>query len=163
MMEVAKETPINLYCRDGVWYVRISMGGRDYRRSLLTRDIETAQERAAVATKEVFDGNPQALSPRLLLDSLRAVTRLKPPARSIYFIRAEAGGLVKIGVSGNPTARLRSMQVGCPGRLLLLAAFKAKPFAEAALHTRFAADRVHGEWFTMSPRIRRFIEMVNAG
>ncbi len=62
-------------------------------------------------------------------------------------------GLVKIGVSTDPTARLVTLQTGSPHRLRL--AFTAPTFGHAfeieqEAHAILAAQRANGEWFAVS-------------
>jgi len=61
-------------------------------------------------------------------------------------------GKVKIGISRDPEKRLRQLQLANPGevRILHLRAFSTRPsaaFVERALHKKFAAHRLLGEWF----------------
>lgn len=71
-----------------------------------------------------------------------------PISRDIYIIQAVIGGPVKIGVSVYPPARLEQLQVGCPFPLRIIKSFPAtKTVTEKGLHARFAAYRLHGEWF----------------
>ena len=58
---------------------------------------------------------------------------------------------MKIGVATDCASRLSALQVGCPLPLALLwsqAALNALA-VEEALHERFAAQRVQGEWFDL--------------
>lgn len=71
----------------------------------------------------------------------------------IYFIRDALTGLIKIGVSKKPWARLSKMQSDCPGDLSLIATDEGAEPEEAALHMRFAAQRVRGEWFRSCPEL----------
>lgn len=67
---------------------------------------------------------------------------------SVYFIQAEDGGPIKIGVSDDPTKRLANIQTGHHGTLRLLAVVDgAGVELESQLHTLFEAHRVRGEWF----------------
>lgn len=67
---------------------------------------------------------------------------------SVYFIQAVAGGLVKIGVSGNPERRLADFQTGCPVELRIVKSIDSVSRAtETELHRHFGQFRVRGEWF----------------
>lgn len=72
----------------------------------------------------------------------------------LYFISAHPDDLpdapIKIGISYHPEARLSEMQAGSPVRLVLLGVRVGTLKAERRHHARFAADRLHGEWFTRS-------------
>lgn len=62
----------------------------------------------------------------------------------------------KIGISHNPSNRLKQVQADCEQRIVLVAKF---PFwcrqhalmVEKAFHKACAGYRLHGEWFDMSP------------
>jgi hypothetical protein len=73
-----------------------------------------------------------------------------------YFIQDQATGLVKIGIAKDPDKRLRDLQVGCPGKLLMIGMLPDN--RERELHKRFAALRVRGEWFKPKGAVRSFIE-----
>jgi|SRR5579859_1366545 len=73
----------------------------------------------------------------------------------VYFVQSVIGGPIKIGKSVDPMARLIQLQSGSPFQLRLLAT-TAKDI-ELELHERFAADRLHGEWFHPSQELRDYI------
>lgn len=73
-------------------------------------------------------------------------------ARFVYFIGAEHGA-VKIGSTTDPNARLVSLQCGGPIPLRVLATRAGGRAEELAYHRRFAAHRMHGEWFERTPEI----------
>jgi hypothetical protein len=66
----------------------------------------------------------------------------------VYFIQPIAGGLVKIGVSVAPEARLAALQCGSPVDLQILRVIPcADRKLESRIHAAFAEHRVRGEWF----------------
>jgi DNA-binding XRE family transcriptional regulator len=69
----------------------------------------------------------------------------------IYLIRAE-NGLVKIGATDKPRARLSTLSSGSPVPLELLhtIATNDMPWLEANLHRRFKEKRARGEWFRLT-------------
>lgn len=72
----------------------------------------------------------------------------------LYAIQAGQEGPVKIGVTkGSPRDRLRTLQTGNHEQLRGLAAWRAYPGDEAALHERFAHARIRGEWFRPVPEL----------
>lgn len=75
----------------------------------------------------------------------------------IYFIQ-DAGTLaVKIGYALNDVDRRRdTLQTGNSSELIVLASLPGERCDEAALHRRFAAHRVAGEWFRPHPDILAF-------
>lgn len=78
----------------------------------------------------------------------------------IYFIRAVNSGAIKIGVSNDPRRRLESMQTGSPEPLELLGVLPGGVDEERRLHQRFAAYRIHGEWFRGDETLTRAIEVL---
>lgn len=79
----------------------------------------------------------------------------------LYFIGADDGP-IKIGFSANPKVRLRSLQLASPFPLRLLAVVKDESHLEREYHKRFAAHRLHGEWFERCPEIQAEIDRINA-
>lgn len=92
----------------------------------------------------------------------------------VYFIQAGARPVVKIGATIAPLlARLAALQTASHERLRLLGAIDLRaegvPAAHRAeystlarrrereIHKQFALDRVQGEWFTLTDRLRLFI------
>jgi len=70
----------------------------------------------------------------------------------IYFI-GNGNGQVKIGYSRDPVARLPALQTGSPYPLELLAVKPGGQTVEAELHTKYANDRLEGEWFQLTPML----------
>ena len=77
---------------------------------------------------------------------------LRSAASLAYFIQAETGQ-IKIGLAKDPRERLRTLQTGSPVALRLLAFIAGGYDAEQGYHARFAAHRLHGEWFAPHPDI----------
>lgn len=65
----------------------------------------------------------------------------------IYFVESGVGGPIKIGYAANPATRVMELQCGNPAKLYLLAIARGTIRDEGALHKRFAATHVSGEWF----------------
>jgi hypothetical protein len=78
----------------------------------------------------------------------------------VYFIGDEHHGPVKIGISGSPEVRCAQLQPGNPQDLIVLIQFRGGEEEEQALHKLFAAERLRGEWFQRSARIKKFMEMI---
>lgn len=74
----------------------------------------------------------------------------------VYIVQADDGGPAKIGHStyGSMERRLKMLQVGNHKQLVVRALFDGGTWLEYALHEFFVADRLLGEWFDVSPRMR---------
>lgn len=68
----------------------------------------------------------------------------------IYAIEALGQGLVKIGHSGSPRARLKHLSNKSPVKLKLLGYIKLHRSAERLIHQKLKASRSHGEWFHLT-------------
>lgn len=66
-------------------------------------------------------------------------------------------GPVKLGTAVDPVARLRVLRTAHHMRLHLRAAWPGGRVDEQALHARFDADRLHGEWFGCTPELIAFV------
>lgn len=76
----------------------------------------------------------------------------------VYFVQAGEGGPIKIGwTGGSPSARMAALQTGNPELLQLLASAPGAVEDEKALHARFAAARMSGEWFRAVPELVAFV------
>ncbi len=79
-----------------------------------------------------------------------------PPRQSVvYFIRA--GDRVKIGMTASLPGRVDQLQVSTQEKLEILLVVPGGRAEEKQVHALFAADRVRGEWFTLSPALDAFI------
>ena len=78
---------------------------------------------------------------------------------AVYFIQHGKGGDIKIGTTtSNPHVRMARLQTGTPIELKLLVAAPGGPSEEQAMHQRFAALHVRGEWFRAEASLLGFIE-----
>jgi hypothetical protein len=83
------------------------------------------------------------------LSRSRPSPRRQLEGRFIYVIRAD-NGLLKIGISSNPNARLAQLQTSSPFKLSIayVAALRCDGrTVEAAAHRTLASYRQSGEWF----------------
>ena len=84
--------------------------------------------------------------------------------KQIYFLRrADGVGPIKIGVSRLPARRLAEFFRWSPYELELLASVSGSSAWERGLHHRFAAYRLHMEWFAPSPALLAGIEAIING
>lgn len=69
---------------------------------------------------------------------------------STYLLGIDGSPLVKIGhTTASPKSRMASLQTGLPMQLSLL--WSCEGNFESDLHVHFAAYRVRGEWFDLTP------------
>ena len=82
----------------------------------------------------------------------------------IYFMTCSSDPMmIKIGKSASPESRLKTLQVGNPHQLEILATLKCKgvlhaEYLELQAHKYFAFSYVRGEWFKFDEKIRRKVE-----
>lgn len=82
-----------------------------------------------------------------------------PTMSKVYFI--ESGDFIKIGVSGSPELRLKSLQTSSPNELKILATISGTDVEEKRIHHLFDQDRQQGEWFSKTPALTLYIEWLN--
>ena len=75
----------------------------------------------------------------------------------IYFIQCGKSGPIKVGITDNVKRRLKTLQCANPCKLELLLAFLGGEVMECALHRKFSAHRLRGEWFEPAPPLTTFI------
>ena len=80
----------------------------------------------------------------------------------VYFIQADKNGPIKIGVSNNPSARLRQLQTGSHASLNLLAVIDGDMKKEHEIHKMFEKFRTDGEWFQPDYEILAYIANVTS-
>jgi hypothetical protein len=80
--------------------------------------------------------------------------------RKVYFIGTECkvGGIVKIGIAFDPKKRLASLQTSWPHDLKILGQHVGDVKVEQGYHRKFAKARLRGEWFRITPALKRLIE-----
>lgn len=76
---------------------------------------------------------------------------------AVYFVGGDIGA-IKIGISIDLPKRLASLNSHSPIPLKALATVRGGRKEEKAYHRRFAAHRLHGEWFSPAPEILAEIE-----
>jgi hypothetical protein len=80
----------------------------------------------------------------------------------VYFVFSVVANAVKVGQSETPWRRLRSLQVGHPGELRMLAMQNGGESLERALHGRFKEYRLTGEWFRYEGEVKDYIDELTA-
>ena len=83
----------------------------------------------------------------------------KVNSRDVYFVQGITTGHIKIGTSYNVVSRLANMQTNSSEELNLLGIIKKGGGSlEKELHQTFGDNRIHGEWFSPSPRLLSYIQ-----
>jgi hypothetical protein len=75
---------------------------------------------------------------------------------SVYFIQAEDGGPIKIGVATDVDKRLAGLQTSHHRTLVVRRVLEGSVELERELHERFASARLVGEWFRPIKRVAKF-------
>lgn len=98
------------------------------------------------------------------VERIKQRAEAKPASRTsvVYFI-GDPAVAIKIGFSVDFPSRLRNIQSCSPIPLQTLATVHGGERVEAIYHAKFAAHRLHGEWFTPAPDILAEIERLNTG
>lgn len=82
---------------------------------------------------------------------------------TIYFVSCDLPDCpIKIGWAGILSERIAQIQAHVPHQVVVLATKPGAVRDERALHRRFAALRLHGEWFRRGPELLEQIEEINA-
>jgi hypothetical protein len=76
---------------------------------------------------------------------------------TVYFVRAQSTGLIKIGCTNNVPARVKALRSMSGDALEILATMRGGITEERDLHRLFAAHRKHGEWFAPAPELLSYI------
>lgn len=74
----------------------------------------------------------------------------------VYFVAG--AGLIKIGISTNVPSRFRAIRNASPVQVELIGSCPGTTATEGWLHSQFASQRRHGEWFEDTPELRAEIE-----
>lgn len=78
----------------------------------------------------------------------------------IYFVHALGTNYVKIGFASRPMRRLHGLQTSSPHELKMLAVTVGTIADERAMHKRFKAHHVRGEWFMMIDDLDEYIAQI---
>lgn len=76
----------------------------------------------------------------------------------IYCILNKAQNTCKIGFSKNPQKRLQTLQTGNSDILSLKFILPGEEESEILLHDKFKEDKIRGEWFIYSDKIRLYFK-----
>lgn len=78
----------------------------------------------------------------------------------IYFAIDTIKNTCKIGISADPKKRVQMLNVGNSNNIILAHTFEGKESDEKALHQKYNAWHIRGEWFEIQGNLRVFIDSV---
>lgn len=81
----------------------------------------------------------------------------------VYFVQPVGGGLIKIGLTCDPEARLRELMIWSPVDLQILVVIPGNLQLEQNIHDCFLDAHERGEWFKPIPRLTRAISLLKHG
>lgn len=119
--------------------------------------VEASMDKVLVCRTSRKNGEIAFTDPPVLANP---PTRLSSGDR-VYFLAG--AGLIKIGYSAKPQARICAIRGASPVPLELIGMHKAGRLFEGLMHGRFAGLRRHGEWFEDTAELRAFIDDVLSG
>lgn len=131
------------------------------RAAIIQRDLAKSAENAYLFGKGWPDAEVEAAVEARDAE-IRASRRRQPRARrkpgTVYVLHDPEADRVKIGWTSRPVAeRQHSLEHASGRRLILLGSTSGTYDDETALHDRFSAARVLGEWFIVTPEVRSWI------
>jgi hypothetical protein len=136
-----------------MWYVRCKVGGKYTRfgpfgSKELAKDIYIKMKTLNSLGAPIPDDKP-----KLILQSA-------PPIEfgdCLYFIQSGTGGPIKIGYTKQLATRLKAIHRINAGSIRFLGAISGTRTDEKRFHQKYAPDRLHGEWFRLSPDLLLFL------
>ncbi len=139
-----------LYKRNGIYWARFKVRGHEYRLSLRTRTQANAERRMKALKQQIED---------------TAYFGASDPVAWESAVVSWANAWPRLGIKHRTGARYaqslaccRRMTFCSPIPLRILAKTEGSRTQERAYHARFAAIRLHGEWFERTPEIEAEIE-----
>lgn len=129
----------------------------DYHHEKLITDVERRGFRRRADERAAAEKAAHAAEVEATFDRWDAERAAKHERSVVYYVQ-RSDGAIKIGYTSNLTSRLSAFSIVTP--VVLLATMKGARKAERAMHRRFAADRLGGEWFQPSPELMAHVELL---
>ena len=141
----------------GMWSSQIPISLCQHHRNRLIEDVGSEYFRSVNA---IFKEHEAAEEERETARRIRRIEEIdaERAARSVVYYVQRHDGAIKIGVTTNLAKRLSDFVRVTP--VTLLATMRGTRTAEQAMHRRFAADRIGGEWFNPSPSLLAHIDLL---
>lgn len=93
---------------------------------------------------------------RTFVEDWKAAEEAVKALDHLYFI--QAGNAVKIGRTRNLVPRLSTIQVGNHEYLNCLLVLRSRGYEEKEWHRRYSRQHIRGEWYRLSPTLKKEIE-----
>lgn len=141
-----------------VYVVRFNHQGRGHKLSTRSTDPDIAKANAQAIYERVtkerrYLARTGRNFPRKKFEGIAPIT-IHPTVTGVYWAFCPLlPKFVKIGWASNIRKRMRHLQTGLPGPLLLLGYTEGAKRLEAELHSRLAEHRCRGEWFATCPAV----------
>lgn len=118
----------------------------------------TAVSRLPISEWRGYRFDPHGMSPIWDYPPPESSAASSAEGADVYFIQAVNGGPIKIGIAVDVESRLETFQCGSPVPLRIVGVIRGAGIStEQRLHRRFAAHRLHGEWFEPAAALLDFI------
>lgn len=105
--------------------------------------------------------HPTSLVSKILKAALSDVADNDDERLSVYFVRT--GRFVKIGYAKDLNTRLSGFRMHTPFDIELLCCIQGGIGAERAIHSALTHLHHRGEWYRLTPALRRALEVISNG
>lgn len=116
---------------------------------------EGLPEREAEYPFDIIHGAVQPNRPAPTFTFWKQPNDTFPMGNIVYFMYC--GGRIKIGYTDNLPKRLAAIAGHSPYKPVAILVVKGSHKVEREFHSRFAAERLHCEWFILSQKMRNFL------
>jgi len=146
-----------VYKRGNIWWIKFYQNGKPYYESTKSEDMVTARKLLKVREGDVARKELIGLVEKNGV-SLATVNGVMPKTPVVYFIQRGESGPVKIGFSRNVYGRMQTLQTANSQPLRLVGYLYGDTELEGDIQSRFAEDRLKGEWFKPTYTMKSFLE-----
>lgn len=143
-------TPAQRLVMESLWHSRAYKNDNE-RVAAIEGKLSKSPSRSSL--RNMF-GKPGDPPKEVLAVEVEQAKRTKRSAK-VYFI--QNGDAVKIGISVTPRKRMADIAVSNHADLRLLGVLPGGAKRERALHAKFKAHHIRGEWFKLVPEIKEYL------
>lgn len=137
--------------------------GKEELIELLGERANTKEEELAASAARIAAAQTAAVV-RVRAEEIIAKLRLDQLEREgdgfVYFVETLDREHLKIGYSEQPQKRLMQLGKVSWKKINVIGHIRGTLELEHALHVEFAAHRINGEWFELSPLLKEFLRLV---